>query len=278
MTDAAPAADTPDATPKAAIGFPAPLLGKDNLRLDVIYNANGLLAVEKPPFVLMGAHPWHLDLPVLSDAINEQLSHEKPELLRLGLKPGTPLEPIFHYDPSIAGIGLLAIGPQASAKARNAFGSSQFLLTFHLIAVGGPETDEASCDMPVARHNNLPMALISKKTGKKTSTLFRRLERYGKYSLWSATTNYYRADQLPIHATQLGIRIPGEDRYGHEKPLYLSKIKRHWEGDRETEEPMYEAPTAWLAEVKLPDGTVIKADAPKRLANAIKQLGKYCKR
>lgn len=271
-------AESNDATPKAAIGFPAPLLGDVNLRLDVIHNANGLLALQKPPFILLGAHPWHNDLPVLADAINRQLADSKPELLRLGLKPELPVEPIFHYDPSIAGIALFAIGPEAAAKARNSFGSSQWTIKFQLLAVGGPETDEASCDMPVARHSKLPVALISTKTGKKTSTHFRRLERFGKYSLWEATTNYYRADQLPIHATELGIRITGDDRYSREKAIFLSKVKRKWEGDRETEQPLYEAPTAWLSELTLNDGTTIATEAPKRLANALKQLRKFCKR
>lgn len=263
---------------KAAVGFPAPLLGRDNMRLEVLYNANGLLALQKPPFVLVGAHPWHLDTPVLVDAINEQLAQNKPELLRLGLKPGVPVEPIFHYDPSIAGVALMAVGPEAAARTRNFFGSSRLTIVFRLVAVGGPETDEAVCDLPVARHNNLPMALISNKTGKKTETRFRRLERLGKYSLWEAETNYYRADQLPIHASELGIRITGDDRYSREKPIYLSRIKRRWEGDRETEQPMYEAPTAWLAEIKLEDGTVVSSEAPARLANLIKQLRKFCVR
>lgn len=279
MTDAAPATDKNDAKKNAMIGFPAPLLGKDNYRLEVIYNANGLIALNKPPSVLVGAHPWHADTPVLAEAINEQLANGKPELLRLGLKQEQPVEPIFHYDPSIAGIGILAIGPEAAAKARNSFGSFQWTLTFKLIAVGGPDTDEESCDLPVARHNKLPIALISTTTGKKTTTKFRRLERFGKYSLWEATTNYYRADQLPIHATELGIRITGDERYSHEIPIYLSRVKQHrWEGDIEEEKPMYEAPTAWLAELKLPDGTVIKTDPPKRLENVIKQLRRFCKR
>jgi 23S rRNA-/tRNA-specific pseudouridylate synthase len=276
MTQEAQAA--PTATPeKPEIGFPRPLLGNDNLRLEVIYNANGLLALQKPPHILVGAHPWHND-PVLSEALNEQLAQSKPELLRLGLNPALPLEPIFHIDPSLAGVAIFGIGPEAATKARNAFGSFQWTLRFHLLAAGGPDTDETDCDQPVARHRQLPVALISSKTGKKTSTHFRRLERIGKYSLWEATTNYYRADQLPIHAAELGIRITGDDRYSREKAIYLSKIKRKWEGDREREEPLYEAPTAWLAEIRTEDGTIIRADPPKRLSNALKQLRKFCVR
>ncbi|HNX05498.1 MAG TPA: hypothetical protein PKI32_08345, partial [Opitutales bacterium] len=218
-----------------ALGFPAPLLGDENLRLRILYFKDDLLGLERGPNILCGPHPWHAELPVLATAINGQLSASKPEMLRLGLDPKRPVEPIFHVDPGIAGIALFAIGPKAAAKARNAFGSCQWTMKFRLLADGGPESGEAVCSMPVARHNSLPMSLVSTTTGKKTETRFKRLEKIGKYAIWEAETNYYRADQLPVHAAELGIMISGESFYCRELPVYLSQIKRKWEGDSETE-------------------------------------------
>ncbi|MFA5257254.1 MAG: hypothetical protein WC360_03815 [Opitutales bacterium] len=266
--------NTAQAAQVAALGFPSPLLGQDNLRLRVLYNKDGLFALERPARVLNGPHPWHVNLPNIADAINEQLRNDKPEMLRLGLDPKNPVQAIFHTDPGIAGVALFASGAEATAKARNAFGSSIWRLRFEIVATGGPAEDEAECDLPVARHNNLPVALVSITTGKKTSTRFRRLERLGKFNIWEAETNYYRADQLPVHAVELGIRICGEGRYAHESPVFMSRLKRGWTGDREFELPLYEAPSAYLAELTLEDGTSIKADPPKKLANQIKQIRK----
>ena len=179
----------------------------------------------------------------------------------------------------MAGIAIFAKSPEAAAQARNAFGSTQWTLRFELIAVGGPDGDLATCDKPVARHNELPMALVSVITGKKTSTSFRRLEKMGKYSLWEATTTYYRADQLPVHAAALGIRITGEDFYARELPIYMSRIKQHhWAGDIDKEEAMYDAPTAYLAGLKLDNGDEIKAEMPRKMVNILKQLRRYCVR
>lgn len=261
-----------------AIGFPAPLLGEQNLRLRVLYNEGGLLALEKSPHILNGPHPWYMNRPVLSDAINEQLAAEKPELLRLGLKASEPVQPIFHMDPGIAGVAIFAHNAEIANTARNNFGSNLWTLRFRLVAFGGPVDDEASCDLPVARHNQMPMALISHKSGKKTCTSFKRIEKLGRYNLWEATTNYYRADQLPLHASELGIRILGETHYCRESPMFLSRLKKHWEGDRETEQPIYEAPSAWLSEVTLDNGVTIKAEAPARLNTLLKQIRKYCTR
>ncbi len=270
--------DTDDSAPaakSAAIGFPSPLLGRENLRLGVIYNKDGLIALEKPPHVLVGPHPWHERMPVLAEAINTQLRAGKPELLRLGLDPKQPVQPIFHFDPSIAGVAIFACGPDAAQQARNAFGSCLWKLRFRMAAYGGPEQDKAQCDLPVARHNELPMSLISHKTGKKTSTSFTRIERIGRYNIWEAETNYYRADQLPLHAAELRIRILGEGRYCREALVYLSSLKRDWEGDPETEQPIYEAPAMWLSSITLPNGDTMEAAPPSRLNNLIKQLRRY---
>lgn len=262
----------------ALIGFPAPLLGAENLRLCVLHLGGGILALDKPANVLAGAHPWYKNEPVLAEALNVQLKAEKPELLRLGLDPKLPLEPVFHIDPGIAGVCPLAIGPEAAAKVRNAYGSTQWELTFMLLGAGDPDGNEVVCDMPVARHRALPQALVSTTTGKKTETRFRRIERIGRHSLWEATTIYYRADQLPVHAAEVGIRIVGEGRYCREATLYMSRVKRGWDGDIENERPLYDAPFAWLASVKMEDGTKIEAPCPSRLDNAIRQLRKYARK
>lgn len=260
----------------SALGFPAPLLGDENLRLKVLYMDGELLALERGPNLLCGPHPWHGELPVIALALNEQLAASKPEMLRLGLSPKKPAEPVFHVDPGIAGVAIFALGAKAANKARNAFGSCQWKMTFKFLAVGGPAEDEATCDLPVARHSNLPMALVSATSGKKTETNFRRLEKIGKYSLWEASTRYYRADQLPVHASELGILIVGERFYGRSQPIYLSQLKRKWEGDPETEQPLYDAPAAWLESIELENGTRIVAEPPARLANALKQIRRFC--
>jgi len=254
-----------------AVGFPSPLLGVENLRLEVIYNSGGIFALNRPANILCGPHPWY-DLPVLSEALNEKLKAGKPELLRLGLDSKKPSEAVFHVDPEIAGAAVLALGSEAAAKARNAFGSSLWTMTFLLVATGGPESDDARCDLPVARHNNLPIALVSTKTGRKTETNFRRIERIGKFSVWEATTTYYRAGQVPVHAVEIGLRILGDTIYAREKPLKLSDIKRKWTGDRDAETPLYDAPAVYLAKVRLENGAEIVASAPKRFKNMLRQL------
>lgn len=260
------------------IGFPAPLLGKDNMRLDVLLHTNDRLVLNKPPYVLCGPDPERRETPVLCDALNLQTEAGKPELLRMGLDPRRPAQPIFHVEEEIAGIAVMAFGEKAATQARNQFGSYKWGIRFQFVAVGGPSQDEVVCELPVARHFRLAKSLISTSTGKKTRTEFTRLENFGRYSLWEARTNYYRRDQIYVHAQELGLRISGDKRYTREPPIYMSRLKRGWEGDREQERPIYEAPAIWLESLTFEDGTQIHAEPPPRLANLLKQIRRFARR
>lgn len=274
MDDATPL--QPDTRHKPLkIGFPAPLFGPDNHRVEVLHNAGGLLALERPAGVVMNQHPWYPGAPVLAEALRMQLHAGKPELMRLGLRPDAQPRAVFSMDPQIAGVALLAMDEPTFERARNDYGSQLYTLRFQLVAMGGPDEDDFVCELPVAQHITRPCSLVSHQTGKKTETRFRRLERLGRWNLWEAVAIFYRPDQLALHATEAGLRIPGDDKYAHEPLIFLSQLKRKWVGDKETEPPLAYGMAAWLSDVRLEDGTEISAPMPPRLGNLLRQLRKY---
>ena len=66
--------------PFLAVGFPPPLLGEAPIRLPILKDTDGWLAIEKPAGVGMRAHPWDERTPDLDSALNAQLENGKPEL------------------------------------------------------------------------------------------------------------------------------------------------------------------------------------------------------
>ena len=266
--------DSPRTKP-LQIGFPAPLLGDENHRLQVLHLGGGLMGLERPAGVVMNPHPWYPKLPVLTDALRVQLAQEKPELMRLGLRPDMQPRAVFSMDPQIAGVAVLALDEATAEAARNRLGSQLYTLRFQFVALGGPDGDAFDCDLPLAQHFSRPYSLVSHQTGKKTLTQFRRLEQMGRWGLWEAVTQYYRPDQLALHATESGLRIPGDDKYGHEPLVFLSQVKRKWQGDKETEPPLYGSMAVWLSDVRLDDRSALSCPIPPRLGNMIRQLRKH---
>lgn len=254
------------------LGFPPPLLGLRPLRLPVIWDDGDLLALDKPPGLLVTADKMHPRLPVLTEAIRHEAARGKPECVRAGIGPEGLLA-IFAFDPEITGPALFARTAAAAEHWRNAYGSSLLCLHFHLLTERAPDRPEVHCELPIARHATQPRMLVSHTTGKQAATTFTRIERIGAHQLWEARTNYLRPHQVRLHARECGFEIPGEYLYGRTPPLLLSRIKRGYRPSRTREEqPLHTEPLLHLARIALPDGRVIDAAPPRTFTAVLNQL------
>ena len=74
---------------------------RHQIRLPILKDTDGWLAIEKPAGVGMRAHPWDERTPDLDSALNAQLENGKPELLRLG---ASVFGSIYYMDPEISGL------------------------------------------------------------------------------------------------------------------------------------------------------------------------------
>jgi len=119
-------------------------------------------------------------------------------------------------DREASGVMLVAKTAAARAFLKNEMGSLAFRFNYRFLAT---ETDvrddgELLSDLPLAIHHTKPLALVSHKTGKKTVTQFRRLERFGEVALWESESPYDRFHQVRVHAAEVGLRLLGEEIYG----------------------------------------------------------------
>lgn len=268
-----------DTTAPGHLGFPPPLLGMRPQRLPVLWRNELGFALNMPAGIQILPDNWYPAAPLLAESINYQAARGKPELGRLGVQPEGAVA-IYTMEPDISGVALFAFGSEGGEFWRNAYGSELFTLRFEFIADQAPDVKELDCDLPIARHGTEKRVLISHRTGKKAKTQFRRLERFGRFSRWQATTSFYRMHQLLIHAREVGISVLGDTLYGDSQPLYLSSIKRGFRPSRNKEEAaLYEGCPVHLAEVTLPlpdsEMPVIKAPQPNRYGVLLKRLRAY---
>lgn len=241
------------------IGFPSPLLGDAPQRLPVLACSQGLLALEVPGLIAGDAHPLNSEgAPLLAHALREQLAAGKPELERIGIRL---VQSVFHLEPECSGVALFAVNREGLEYWRNAYGSRHLQFRFLLICERSEALPESiGCDLPIAQHRDGSRMLVSHKSGKKTSTQFRRLAIGGQGSdgrnpaldkeLWEATTDYLRPHQIRLHAHEVGLKICGESFYDQVPPFYLSELK----GQRRRpkgELPLWPAPAVHLAQISL---------------------------
>lgn len=254
------------ASEPAAIGFPPPLLGPSPLRLPILAQGKGWLALEKPTGVLADAHPWYPQLPCLVAALRRQVAAGKPELQRLGLSEA---HTIAFLDPEISGPALLATDRKARNAWRNRLGSYQLSFSYRLLVATDHPAADGVCELPLHELPGQAAVRVSHRHGKQAQTVFRCLQRWQYFEEWEARLAYPRPHQVRLHASEWGLHVWGEAAYApaewpHRLPSGVRRLAPAGLGIR-------------LAgiECTLPDSPLhVLADEPKRWHALKRQLAK----
>jgi 23S rRNA-/tRNA-specific pseudouridylate synthase len=224
---------------------------------------------------LVVADPWYPRLPELTEAIRYQAMQGKGELVRAGVGENG-LWAVTDLDPDCHGPVLMCRSRAVADELRNALGSRQLEFTFELLVKDAGDEDARVCELPLARHREEPLVLVSHKTGKAAQTSFSHVESFGRYSLWQARTTLPRRDQVLVHAREVRLPVLGDIRYGRLHPLMLSAIKRGYQPRRgESETPVMDGPAYRLASIRTPDGVVFSTPAASRWRALVKQLQRH---
>ena len=258
------------------IGFPPPYLGYEPIRLRVLYNDKNVLAIEKLVGALVDGHPWYEGEPSIVDGIRRQLVRGKPELAEYNMEE---VYGVYGLEPEVTGVALIAKSKEAVTSLRNEFGSESFKFRFLLLAEAAEGDEERECNLPLAKHLEESRMMVSHKTGKKSQTFFKRIERLGRYDLWEAFVHSFRMHQVRLHAHEVGIRVVGENLYANVEPMYLSKVKKRgyvqkWDEER----PLTEGICVHLDAVELrlvdQEALVVRAPLTHKWEVALKKLRK----
>lgn len=252
------------------LGFPEPLLGPITWRVPVLAKGEGWIALFKPPGCLVGPDSRLPEHPSMAEAWEEQLAMGKPELLATGLRG---LKPVYWLDPEIHGPALLVEPGPALETLRNDYGSEKFHFRFEFLATdGGRLENEFEVDLPI-QINEETEVRVTHRFGKKCLTRFKRLQQWGRMSLWEARTQYPRPFQVRTHAWESRLRMVGEKRVGNVGELYLSNLKSHY-STREEERPLWPGLAMRLAEVSW-EGTEIVCPPVGPWTATLKKLDQY---
>ena len=265
------------------IGFAAGVLCEGPVRFDVLEARFGcFFAVNKPAGILADSYAGAYGKKSMVLAM--RTCADKPELLRLGIKsPYCVAAPDFE----ISGAALFACGGDFASAMRNALWSGACEFDYLLICEGVSEAGSGEnivVDLPVCRNADFGSWRVSHKYGKKARTEFSLLECAGGKSLWSARASNVRPHQIRLHAAEAGLRILGENLYGHTSPLMLSSIKKgvYKKSADEKERPIYPHICAHLSKITFkapplgesrPEIVKIFAPFPKGFCVCLKRLG-----
>ena len=177
--------------------------------IDVLYEDDALIAIDKPPGLLM--HP--------SFYRNEGTLANR--LLGYYEKTGQPcaVHPVSRLDRDTFGVVLLAKNAHIHAKMMK----QSFQKTYHALVFGHPE-QEGFWEFPIARKEGESLLREVREDGQAAKTKFKVLEQTelaAKLELHPLTG---RTHQLRVHCAYAGHPILGDRQYGTEESLAVGSF------------------------------------------------------
>ena len=192
-------------------------LPPQDIPLDVVYQDDCLLVVDKPAGLTVHPGPGHRD----QTLVNALLAI-CPDLYRMG---GTSRPGIVHrLDKDTSGLMVVAKHEKAHADLGRQLRERQFEKRYVALVHGRLSRSEAVVQASIGRDpaNRKRMAVVSR--GREAETRYRVLKRYGGLTLVEVRPTTGRTHQIRVHFAALGHPLVGDATYGKPNP----RLGRHF--------------------------------------------------
>jgi 23S rRNA pseudouridine1911/1915/1917 synthase len=185
----------------------------DPIPLDVIFESEEVLVVNKPAGMVVHPSPGH----VRGTLVHAALARA-PDLRGVGgeLRPGV----VHRLDKDTSGLILLAKSDAAHRSLQQAFRARAVEKTYLGLVDGAPPTARGRVAAPIGRdlRHRERMAIVAEGKGRQAETVFRTRERFPHHSLLEFQPITGRTHQVRVHAAFLGCPIIGDRLYGRRAP------------------------------------------------------------
>lgn len=174
--------------------------------LDILYEDESLLAVDKPAGLLM--HPsFYRDTGTLANLVSGYYQ-------RTG--QACAVHPVSRLDRDTFGVVLLAKNAHIHGKMMELLQARQVQKTYEALVLGCPSENEGDWNFPIARRGGGSLLREVREDGQPAHTHFRILERFDTYSHLELHPITGRTHQLRVHCSHVGCPILGDPQYGND--------------------------------------------------------------
>lgn len=192
------------------------LLTPENIPLDIVYEDDTLLVVNKPAGMVV--HPGHGNYS--GTLINALVYHFENLPNNSSDRPGL----VHRIDKDTSGLLVIAKTEEAMAHLSKQFFDKTSEREYVALVWGNVEEDEGTVEGNIGRHpkNRLQNTVYEgddAEKGKPAVTHYKVLERFGYVTLVSCKLETGRTHQIRVHMKHIGHTLFNDERYGGEKIL-----------------------------------------------------------
>ena len=177
--------------------------------LDILYEDDGLLIVNKPPFV-----PVHPSMDHYEDSLSNGIKYY---FNYIGLK--RKIRPVNRLDKNTSGIVIFAKNEYIQECLVKQMKSNVFEKEYIAIVDGVINESKQIIDAPIARKENSIIERCVNPDGDNAVTIIELIKTFTYYSLVKCTLKTGRTHQIRVHTSYIGHPILGDDLYGQKSEL-----------------------------------------------------------
>ncbi len=185
----------------------------ENLPLDIVYEDEALLAVDKPAGLVV--HPtWNR---LTGTLLNRVLGYYEKT------NQDCDIHPVNRLDRDTRGIVLLAKNSHVHALLYEMQLAGKFQKTYRALCAGLPPAEEGEIDLPIRRCEGYTMLRQVHPEGQQALTRYRLLEEKDGLCRMELSPITGRTHQLRVHCLAMGFPMLGDPQYFTEESRRLSE-------------------------------------------------------
>ena len=187
-------------------------LKPQNIPLDVIYEDNDIIVINKPKGMVVHPANGNPD----GTVVNAVMALCKDSLSGIGgeVRPGI----VHRLDKNTSGIMIIAKNDKAHINLSEQLKNHEVKKTYIALVRGIINENEATINMPISRSKNDRKKMAVSRDGKNAITHFKVLGRYkNKYTLLKVNIETGRTHQIRVHLSHIGHPVIGDDVYSNGK-------------------------------------------------------------
>lgn len=186
-------------------------LEPENIPLDIVYEDDDVIVVNKPAGMVVHPSPGHPD----HTLVNALLYHSPLSTINGTYRPGI----VHRIDKDTSGLLMVAKNDNAhrslAAQLKNKTNLREYIALVH----GVIKQDKGVIDAPIGRSpkDRKRQAIVA--DGRHAVTHYQVLERYLNYTLISCWLETGRTHQIRVHMKSIGHPLAGDPLYGPRKTI-----------------------------------------------------------
>jgi RluA family pseudouridine synthase len=245
------------------------------ITLDILYEDQAIIAVNKPSGLLITPDRWDRGLVTLQDMLREYLRRKS----EAGEHPN--IRVVHRLDKDTSGVVLLAKDVKSQSFLSKQFEKGEVSKTYYAIVSGNISETDGMINQPLMESPKKPGTMMVNSKGKKSITLFKVLERFGKFTLVEANPLTGRTHQVRVHFADQGHPLAIDPIYGTADPVFLSGLKKNYKAKPgEPEKPVINRLSLHALRISFKEPVeqktlVLEAPLPKDFSRMLRYLRKY---